>query len=283
MIALARAELIKLRSTRMLGWLLIGTLAMVLVTIAASVPSTGSTNPPTSLDDPALLARMVGVSFLWPQLTVALLGVLAYTQEERHGTITSTRLVEPRPHRVLAAKAGALVARQCRHRDRDTGRLDRRDHHADPRPRRQRNPRGRVLAGRRRGVRGPGAVRAHRSRRRHPGPQPDRRRDRHAGVAHRRGAPAHRGAPAGRPVDARGRDGRVAAARRRGHDHRNAAEGTHRRTAPRRVHGRRRWPSRSSSRREGTSSRSTAWTSRSTPSSLTPAPILDGLFAFPSA
>ena len=109
MIALTRAELVKLRSTRMLGWLLVGTLAMVLVTIAASVPSTGSTNNPTSLDDPALLARMVGVSFLWPQLTVALLGVLAYTQEERHGTITATRLVEPRPHRVLAAKAGALV------------------------------------------------------------------------------------------------------------------------------------------------------------------------------
>ena len=109
MIALTRAELVKLRSTRMLGWLLVGTLAMVLVTIVASVPSTGSTNNPTSLDDPALLARMVGVSFLWPQLTVALLGVLAYTQEERHGTITATRLVEPRPHRVLAAKAGALV------------------------------------------------------------------------------------------------------------------------------------------------------------------------------
>ncbi len=93
----------------MLGWLLIGTLAMVLVTIAASVPATGSADPPTSLGDPALLARMVGVSVLWPQLTVALLGVLAHTQEERHGTITSTRLVEPRPHRVLAAKAGALV------------------------------------------------------------------------------------------------------------------------------------------------------------------------------
>ncbi len=66
MIALTRAELVKLRSTRMLGWLLVGTLAMVLVTIIASVPSTGSTNNPTSLDDPALLARMVGVSFLGP-------------------------------------------------------------------------------------------------------------------------------------------------------------------------------------------------------------------------
>lgn len=109
MIALITAELIKLRSTRMLGWLLVGTLAIELMTIAAVVPSPGSTNNPTSLDDPALLDRMVGVSFLWPQLTVLLLGVLAYTQEERHGTITSTLLVEPRRHRILAAKAGALV------------------------------------------------------------------------------------------------------------------------------------------------------------------------------
>ena len=91
MIALTRAELFKLRSTRMLGWLLLGALAMVLVTVTASVPSTGSANAPTPLDDPALLARMIGVSALWPQLSVALLGVLAHTQEERHGTITSTR------------------------------------------------------------------------------------------------------------------------------------------------------------------------------------------------
>lgn len=109
MIALTRAELVKLRSTRVLCWLLVGTLAMVLMTVAASVPSNASANTPTSLDDPALLARMVGVSVLWPQLTVALLGVLTHTQEERHGTITSTRLVEPRPHRVFAAKASALV------------------------------------------------------------------------------------------------------------------------------------------------------------------------------
>lgn len=109
MIALTRAELLKLRSTRILGWILAGTLTMVLVTIIASVPSPGSTNNVVSLDDSSLLARIVGVSYLWPQLTVALLGVLAYTQEERYGTITSTFLVEPRRRRVLVAKGVALV------------------------------------------------------------------------------------------------------------------------------------------------------------------------------
>ena len=107
--ALTRAELLKLRSTRILWWLLAGTLTMVLVTIIASVPTTGPPHDVTSLDDPALLARMIGVSFLWPQLTVALLGVLTYTQEERYGTITSTLLVEPQRHRVLAAKGVALI------------------------------------------------------------------------------------------------------------------------------------------------------------------------------
>jgi ABC-2 type transport system permease protein len=107
--ALTQAELLKLRSTRMLAWLLAGTLAMVLVSILATVPSTASTNNVTNLDDPALLARVVGVGFLWPQLTITLLGVLAYTQEVRHGTITSTFLVEPKRTRVLAAKSVALV------------------------------------------------------------------------------------------------------------------------------------------------------------------------------
>ena len=107
--ALTQAELLKLRSTRMLRWLLAGTLAMVLVSIVATVPSTASTTSVTNLDDPALLTRVVGIGFLWPQLTITLLGVLDYTQEVRHGTITSTFLVEPRRTRILAAKSLALV------------------------------------------------------------------------------------------------------------------------------------------------------------------------------
>ena len=41
--ALVRAELLKLRTTRMLAWLLLATVAMVVVTLAVSVPS--ASNP----------------------------------------------------------------------------------------------------------------------------------------------------------------------------------------------------------------------------------------------
>ncbi len=62
-----------------------------------------------SLDDPALLARIVGDSFGVPQVTMLILGVLAFTQEIRYGTITSTFLVEPRRTRVLVSKGLMLV------------------------------------------------------------------------------------------------------------------------------------------------------------------------------
>lgn len=106
--ALVRAELFKLRS-RMIAWLVLGTLALVVITAAFSVPSPGARDGALSIDDPALLARIVGVSFGVPQVTMALLGILAYTQEVRYGTITSTFLVEPRRFRVFVAKGQALV------------------------------------------------------------------------------------------------------------------------------------------------------------------------------
>lgn len=106
---LTRAELLKLRSTRILPWLLLATQAMVVVTVAFSIPSANATNNPLSLDEPTLLARVVGVSVGIPQVTMSLLGVLAFTQEVRYGTITSTFLVEPRRSRVLVAKGVSLV------------------------------------------------------------------------------------------------------------------------------------------------------------------------------
>jgi ABC-2 type transport system permease protein len=108
MSALVRSELLKLRTTRALVWLLLATVAMQLVAVIFTVPRPGVPSL-TSLDDPALLARVVGVTVLMPQLTIALLGVLAYTQEVRYGTITSTSLSEPRRRRVLWAKAIALT------------------------------------------------------------------------------------------------------------------------------------------------------------------------------
>ena len=104
MSALLRAELLKLRSTRLPLGLFLGTLAMVAVTVAVSVPNAGAQDVPLTLDDPRLLAFVVGESLGVPQVMAVLLGVLVSTQEHRYGTATSTFLVEPRRTRVLVAK-----------------------------------------------------------------------------------------------------------------------------------------------------------------------------------
>lgn len=106
--ALVRAELLKLRSTSMLAWLLVATEALVVVTAAVETPTSGA-NVAVPLHDPTLLASVVGTSFGVPQVTMVLLGVLVFTQELRYGTVTSTFLVEPRRSRVLVAKCGALT------------------------------------------------------------------------------------------------------------------------------------------------------------------------------
>ena len=102
--ALVHAEVLKLRSTRTPVGLLLATLGLVALTVAVNVPKVGATNAPVSLDDPGLVAGTVGISFGVPLVLVVLLGVLAFTQEFRYGTVTSTYLGEPRRTRVLVAK-----------------------------------------------------------------------------------------------------------------------------------------------------------------------------------
>lgn len=107
--ALVRAELVKVRSTRTPVWLLLATQAVMVLAIAVNVPTGQGTNSTFSIRDPDLLARIIADTFGVPEVTMVLLGVLAITQEFRYGTITATFLVEPRRHRVLTAKAIALV------------------------------------------------------------------------------------------------------------------------------------------------------------------------------
>jgi ABC-2 type transport system permease protein len=102
--ALVHAEVLKLRSTRTPAWLLLATLGLVVLTVVVNVPKVGAKNAPVSLDDPGLLAGTVGIGFGVPEVMVVLLGVLAFTQEFRYGTATSTYLGEPRRTRVLVAK-----------------------------------------------------------------------------------------------------------------------------------------------------------------------------------
>jgi len=102
--ALVHAEVLKLHSTRTPVGLLLATLGLVALTVAVNVPKVGAENAPVSLDDPGLVAGTVGISFGVPLVLVVLLGVLAFTQEFRYGTATSTYLGEPRRTRVLVAK-----------------------------------------------------------------------------------------------------------------------------------------------------------------------------------
>ena len=107
--ALLHAELLKLRSTRTTAGLLLATLGLVGLTVVSEVPKVGAAEGPLSLDDPGLLADVVATCFGVPQVLMVLYGTLAFTQEFRYGTITSTYLGEPRRTRVLVAKWLALA------------------------------------------------------------------------------------------------------------------------------------------------------------------------------
>lgn len=108
--ALVRAELLKLRTTRMTSGLVVATLALVVLTVTANVPKAEGVSGPVSLSDRTLLARVVGISFGVPEVLMLLLGVLLVTQEFRYGTASSTFLVTPRRRDVLASKwVGAIL------------------------------------------------------------------------------------------------------------------------------------------------------------------------------
>jgi ABC-type transport system involved in multi-copper enzyme maturation permease subunit len=107
--ALLAAELLKMRSTRSTSLLVLATLVLAGLTVATTVPGLLEENPAISLGDPDLLAIIVGNGFGAPLVLMTLLGVLAFTQEFRYGTVTSTYLGEPRRARVLIAKGLSLL------------------------------------------------------------------------------------------------------------------------------------------------------------------------------
>lgn len=106
MIALVRAELLKVRTTRTTLGLVIGMVALILlITFGVGYGSDDQFLSERSNQFELLAEGSIASAF------AALLGVMSLTTEVRHGTIRPTFLAEPRRVRVVGAKiaAGALA------------------------------------------------------------------------------------------------------------------------------------------------------------------------------
>jgi ABC-2 type transport system permease protein len=107
MIRLVRAELAKLRTTRLLYGVAAAMVAFGILTVVANITSAGQQgSPPLTADDlPALVAApatmLAGAALL--------LGILGIAGEFRHHTITQTFLTTPDRGRVVAAKLAACT------------------------------------------------------------------------------------------------------------------------------------------------------------------------------
>jgi len=101
---LIRAELLKLRTTRTVYWLLTAMLLLLAFAILSE-----SSNPDEqrslALDDERFLLH----ASMMPWLFTLLLGVRAFTDEFRHGSIMPTLLADPDRRRVLLAKVVAVA------------------------------------------------------------------------------------------------------------------------------------------------------------------------------
>ncbi|MCW2779027.1 MAG: hypothetical protein JWN17_2752 [Frankiales bacterium] len=106
--ALVQAELLKLRTVRLPATLLLVTLALVALSVCATVLTAGRTGAPLGAHDPDLFR--VALSSASAGTTMLLvLGILVLTQEFRFGTATPSFLVTPRRERVLVAKLLAIT------------------------------------------------------------------------------------------------------------------------------------------------------------------------------
>ena len=97
MIHLVGAEVLKLRTTRLVPGLLLGFLGLIVLYVLAVVTQTSVTDLELSPEGPFAAAATAVI-------LVLLLGVTVTAGEYRHNTITTTFLVTPVRERVLAAK-----------------------------------------------------------------------------------------------------------------------------------------------------------------------------------
>lgn len=102
MTRLVSTELLKVRTTRTVWWLLIAAVALTALNLSLTVGFAGQQGSPPIESE--LTQRNVfasaGAAYLFPLI----LGILGMTGEYRHQTVSATFLVEPRRGHVLAAK-----------------------------------------------------------------------------------------------------------------------------------------------------------------------------------
>jgi len=106
-IALVRAEVLKLRTTRVFFGLCAAAMAFSVLGVVAGILTAGNSGSP-ELGSSAAVRNIFG-SGGQASLFALILGILAVTGELRHGTITQTFLVTPRRTRMVTAKLIAML------------------------------------------------------------------------------------------------------------------------------------------------------------------------------
>jgi ABC-2 type transport system permease protein len=104
---LVRAELAKLRTTRLLSVVVVVIAGVSIGLIAMQLHNAGKVGAPSlgTVDSLRTLLRVVGVA----SPIVLVVGVIAVTSELRHTTLATSLLAVPDRRRLLAAKAAALA------------------------------------------------------------------------------------------------------------------------------------------------------------------------------
>ena len=106
---LVSAEILKVTSTKMWLWMLLGVVGFVALGVVSSIfaPQTPGMEIPTLETEPGMrnLFAQSGASYIF----AIVIGTLGMTQEIRHQTITSTFLAEPRRNAVMLAKMVAYA------------------------------------------------------------------------------------------------------------------------------------------------------------------------------
>ena len=107
MLRLLRAEVIKVRTTRVVYGMLAGALALTLLGVITSIVSAGNDDT-FSLDTSEGVRNVIG-SPTGAGILVLILGIIGVTGEVRHRTIVQTFLVSPDRGRVVGAKLGTYA------------------------------------------------------------------------------------------------------------------------------------------------------------------------------